>query len=157
MGFLPKGKYLREQLFHLARGHNVLQTALCFLDQASFKGTETNLHRRAVVQDLCSNVGVTNGLLQMRHEKQVARTVIVAMQRNVVDVAEHCSRTQSVRPVAVNVRAKPLNQRGGVEGIALWRIALGKEAFHHTDHLLRLFFFYGKLYFSIDRKERKEP
>jgi len=53
----------------------------------------------AVVEDLRGRVRVLDGFLQMGHEHQVARLKPVVVQGVVVDVAEDCPRTQTIRVV----------------------------------------------------------
>lgn len=89
-------KALSQQLLHFASHHEVDQTTVRVLYVGVTECAQPQMGHGAVVEDLGGRVRVLDGLLQMGHEHQVARLEPIVVQGVVVDVAEDCSRTQTI-------------------------------------------------------------
>ena len=105
---------LGEQLLDALSSEDLLEGSLGLFDQAKAESAETELHDGAVVEDLGSDVGGVNGLLEMGHQEHVASGVVVVVERVVVDVAEHGAGSQEGVPRLVEEDAKRVDESGGV-------------------------------------------
>ena len=103
----PVGHALREQVLRAA-GAEVLEAVLRVLEQAGAEGAQPERRHHAVEEDLRVHVALAlrDGALQVRHEQQVARRVVVAAQRRVEDVAQHAARLAARVAVLVHRRAE---------------------------------------------------
>lgn len=85
---------LGKQLL-LSHGREHLgQNSLAFGDKAESESSETELHNRTVVKNLSSDVGVGNGVLEVRHEEKVTSLVVSAVESLVKDVIKDSSGTK---------------------------------------------------------------
>ena len=107
---------LCKQLLLPVATANLLQRGLCLVDETGTERAETDLDQRAVEENLCVDVKVANGLLQMRHEHHVASLVVLVVQRQEVDLAQHGASADDALTVLEEVCAKSLYEGGGVVG-----------------------------------------
>ena len=87
---------------------------MTFGNVARAESGQTELHDGAIVQDLGSDVGLGNGILQVRHQEQVARLVIPSASRVVEDMAQDRTGTEkrSVRVVDGDAEKTDEGRRG---------------------------------------------
>lgn len=109
---------LGQQLLLSATTTNLLQGVLRIIDETLAEGTQTNLNQSSVVKDLSQDVEVGNGVLQMRHEHHVTGLVVLAMEGEEIDLAQHGSSTNNAVTIAEQVVAEDINQVVGVAGLA---------------------------------------
>lgn len=107
---------LGQQLFLPLRRKHVGEDRLAFGNVAETERRETELHDGAVVEDLGRHVGLRDGILQVRHQEQVARLVIPSASGVVENVAQDRTRAQEGRVRVVNGHAQQADQGRGREG-----------------------------------------
>lgn len=111
---------LCEELFLPVASADFLKRRLCLVDETSAESTETDLYKRTVEEDLSVYVKVADGLLQMRHEHHVTSLVVLIVQREEVDLAQHGAGSDDTLAVSEEVCAESLDERGGVVGDGAW-------------------------------------
>ena len=138
---------LGQKLFLSATAADLLQSILRFINQIGPKSAETNLDKRSVEQDLSIDREVPNSLLQVRHQKHIARFIVLIMQSEVVDLTEVSSRSYYISAVLEKIGAQCLN-KGIYIGIigtrGDFRVELGGNGlpcglFENMHHLGRLY------------------
>ena len=69
-----------------------------------------------VEENLGVDVEVADSVLQMGHEHHVASLVVMLMQRQEVDLAQHFPSPNDALAILEEIRAKGLDEGGGVVG-----------------------------------------
>ena len=92
-----------------AAAADFLKRILRLVDKVCPECAQTNLHKRAVEEDLGVDVEVGDGLLQMGHEKHVTSFVVLVVKSKVVDLAEIGSRSDDVEAVLEKIGAQCLH------------------------------------------------
>ena len=93
---------------------NLLERILCLVNESSPESTKTNLDQSTVEENLGVDVEVADCLLKMRHQHHIARLVVVIVKCQEVDLAQHCPSPNDALAVLEEIRAKGLDERGGV-------------------------------------------
>jgi hypothetical protein len=107
---------LGKELLLPVAAADLLERSLGLVDKTSTEGAKTDLYKRAVEQDLSVDVKVIDRLLQVRHEHHVASLVVLVVQSQEVDLAQHCPRTDDALTVLEEVCAECLDDGGCVVG-----------------------------------------
>lgn len=105
---------LSEQLFLTATAANLLEGVLCLVNKTLAECAETNLDQSSVVENLALDVEVGDVLLKMRHQHHVTSLVVLAVESEEVDLAQHSSGTDNTLAVAEQVVAKNVDKVAGV-------------------------------------------
>lgn len=103
-----------------SRGEHVGEDGLAFGDIPSSESGKTKLHDGSVVEDLSGDIGLSDRILQMRHEEQISSLVISAVGGLVVDVGKDGSSSQQWSVRVVDVDTKQVNQFRSVSLNAEW-------------------------------------
>lgn len=90
------------------------QNSLALGDKAESESSETDLHNRTVVEDLGGDIGVGNGVLEVRHEQKVTRLVVSAVESLVKDVVKDSSGTENGGIGLVNEHGEIMDDTTGV-------------------------------------------
>lgn len=90
------------------------QNSLALGDKAESESSETDLHNRTVVEDLSGDIGVGNGVLEVRHEQKVTRLVVSAVESLVKDVVKDSSGTENGGIGLVNEHGEIMDDTTGV-------------------------------------------
>lgn len=80
---------LGKKLLLAAAATDLTKSVLGLVDEASAEGTETDLNKGAVEEDLGADVESGDVFSQMRHEHQITGLVVLVVQSKEVDLAEH--------------------------------------------------------------------
>jgi hypothetical protein len=112
---------LSQQLLGTLRGKDLEQGRLTFGKVTLLEGGKTDLNDDSVVQDLSGDVGVLDRVLEVAHQEHVPGLVILAVERVVVDVAQHGSGSDERRSITVQVDGERVDEvvgllRGGDVG-----------------------------------------
>jgi hypothetical protein len=105
---------LGEQLLLTAATANLLEGVLGLVDKSLAEGTETNLDQSSVVEDLALDVEVGDVLLKMRHQHHITSPVVLAVESEEVDLAQHGAGTNNALAVAEKVVAENVDKVAGV-------------------------------------------
>jgi hypothetical protein len=87
---------------------------LALWDVTTSESGETELHNRAVVQDLRRDVGLLDRILQVRHEEQVSGLVEPTVRGVVEDVREDSSGSKQGGIRVVDVDAERVDEGAGI-------------------------------------------
>jgi hypothetical protein len=105
---------LGKQFLWSTRTLNFLQTSVRFLDQSITERTQTKLHHHTVIQNLSGDIGLMNGLLQMRHEQHIASNMEPLVKGMVVNVAQHGSSAEDRNILLVQEGTKLVSEFGRI-------------------------------------------
>ena len=101
---------LGEKLLLTTASAYLLKSGLCFVDETSSEGAEPNLNKSSVEEDLAVNVEGVDGFLQMGHEHHIAGFVVVVVQSEEVNLAEHSSGSNDAFAMDEKVVAENVNE-----------------------------------------------
>lgn len=122
---------LGEQfLLSLCREH-LGEDRLALGDVAISESGQTELHDRSVVQDLSGDVGLSDSVLQMRHEEKVSGLVVVASGGVVENVSEDGSSSEQRGVRVVDVHGEQVDKTGSVS-----RLVEGGDFARHALDIL---------------------
>lgn len=105
---------LGKKLLLAPAAANLLESVLGVIHETLAEGAETNLNKGTVVENLGGNVEVGNALLQVRCEHHVTGLVVLIVQRQEVDLAEHGAGTDNAFAVLEKVVAKDVDELAGI-------------------------------------------
>jgi hypothetical protein len=105
---------LGQQLLDTTSSRDILQAGLSLPNHSLAESAETQLDHSAVVQDLGSDIGLVNGLLQMGHQQHVTGHKETVVKGMVVDVAQHSTGALQRVGILVQIHAEIVDQAGGV-------------------------------------------
>lgn len=106
---------LSEEFLDSLSGEDLLKGRLSFSDETKAESAETNLNDGSVVKDLGVDIGVSDGVLKMRHEEHVTSGVVIVVEGVVVDVGKHGSGSEEGVVGLVEVNAESANEGDGGE------------------------------------------
>lgn len=105
---------LSKKLLLTATSANLLESSLCFVDQPSSEGAETNLDKGSVEENLAMNIESVDCLLQMGHEHHIAGLVVVVVESKEIDLAKHSSGSNDAFAVDEEVVAEGVDKSSGI-------------------------------------------
>lgn len=105
---------LSQELFLSGSREHLREDRLTLVDVTSSESCKTELHDGSVVEDLSSDIGLGDGVLQMRHEEQISSLVVSTVSGLVEDVGKDGSSSQERRVRVVNVDTEQVNKSGSV-------------------------------------------
>ena len=112
---VPLDNYtLGKELLLSAASANFLQGVLRIVHEAFAERAESHLHNCAVVENLSLDVEVGDGLLQMGHERHIPSLVVIAVESEEVDMAQHGAGSDDALAVVEEVVGKNLDEVGGI-------------------------------------------
>lgn len=111
---------LCQQLLLASRAADLLESVLCLVDKSGAESAETNLDKGSVEENLGVDVEVADAFLQVRHEHHVASLVVVVVQCQEVNLAQHGASTENALAVEEKVVAEGIDEGGWVAVVGLW-------------------------------------
>lgn len=105
---------LSKQLLLTAAAADLLQSVLSLVDKTLSEGTETNLDQSSVVEDLALDIEIGDVLLQMRHQHHITSLVVLAVEGEEVDLAQHSAGTDNTLAVAEKIVAENVDKVASV-------------------------------------------
>lgn len=107
---------LCEELLLSVAAANFLQRCLCLVNQSCAERAQAYLYQSTVEKNLCADIEVADSVLEMGHEHHVASLIVLVVQSQEVDLAQHSPGADDALRVPEEVCAEGLDERGGVVG-----------------------------------------
>ena len=111
---------LCQQLLLASGAADLLESVLGLVDESGAESAKTDLNKGSVEENLGVDVEVADRLLQVRHEHHVASLVVVVMESQEVNLAQHGASTENALAVEEKVLAESVDEGGGVWVLGLW-------------------------------------
>ena len=109
---------LSKKLLLAATAADLLESSLCFVDQAGSESAEANLDKSSVEENLAVDVEGINGFLQMRHKHHITGLVVVVVQSEEVNLTKHSSGSNNAFAIDEQVVAEDVNESSGIGNFA---------------------------------------
>jgi hypothetical protein len=101
---------LSEELLLTTTAADLLESSLCFVNQTSSKGAETNLDKSSVEENLTVDVEGVDGFLQMGHKHHITGLIVVVVKSEEVNLAKHSSGSDNAFAVDEKVVAENVDE-----------------------------------------------
>lgn len=105
---------LSEQLLLATTAADLLESVLGLVNETLAESTKTNLHQSTVVKNLALHIKVGNVLLKMGHQHHITSLVVLAVEGEEVNLAQHGSGTDNTVAVAEEVVAENIDEVASV-------------------------------------------
>ena len=105
---------LSQELLGTLRRKDFEQGRLTFGKVTLLEGGKTDLNDDSVVQDLSGDIGVLNRVLEVAHQEHIPGLVVLAVERVVVDVAQHGSGSDEGRRITVQIDGERVDEVVGL-------------------------------------------
>ena len=105
---------LSEQLLLPTTAADLLEGILSIINESLSESAESDLDQRPVVENLARDIEAGDTLLQMRHKHHVSSLVVLIMQSQEVNLAEHGSSTNDTVAVDKEIGRECIDQKGWV-------------------------------------------
>ncbi len=117
---------LCQQLLLASTAADLLKSVLCLVDETCAESAKADLDEGPVEEDLGVDIEVADSLLQVRHEHHVASLVVVVVEGQEVNLAQHGTGAENALAVKEEVIAESVDEGGGVGVSTLWSDVGGK-------------------------------
>jgi hypothetical protein len=101
---------LSEKLLLASATTDLLKSGLGFVDKTGSKSAESDLDEGTVEEDLAVDIEGVDGFLQMRHEHHIACLVVVVVQSEEINLAQHSAGSDDAFAVNKEVVAESIDQ-----------------------------------------------
>jgi hypothetical protein len=108
---------LSEKLLLTTTAADLLKGVLGVVDETHAEGTETDLDKGTVVENLALDVEVGDVLLEMGHKHHVTSLVVLAVECKEVDLAQHGAGADDALALAEEVVAEDVDEGVGILGL----------------------------------------
>jgi hypothetical protein len=105
---------LSEQLLLATTAADLLESVLGLVNKTLAESTKTNLHQSTVVKNLALHIEVGDVLLKMGHQHHITGLVVLAVEGEEVNLAQHGSGTDNTVAVAEQVVAENIDEVASV-------------------------------------------